>query len=1188
MKINGFIEIHVKDKVTLETINIIKSTNVVTEYATINLFMKNVYTSPLGPYIGISSDSRPQTRYRSLIPTVGVDSIRSGYVSAGISSPLWVEKTSSTPQYVQYQNRFDAPATSNTINTVFLTSTPTTNTISAFANNNANSYYHAYTKLSVPCIQTPTQILDVYYRVEFPYTNNMSLSEAAYRGLALSWIGNSSGYAFTGMGSSALASPSVSEIDNVGFPINTDLINCCAKWYYSPNVGYYYWLLQPAAYPLNSSVFNKSVMSIDYTATQFVGKIFNTMYLYANPVNNQSNTQALTWSPLGSTAQIQPLFGHSSNAVTPFLDVNTLASGSGSVTATGNWVTKQMPELYSINITSTGNLGTATYNFSKRNHIGFWGSTYNDRVDGIPALMLGYNGSKCSKVHGLTASSYDSTIKYDSHTVLQYDVTGVTKYDLVNGTLNTFDATSTSAMPVTSIQQVSVGIDGSIWVACAATGLWKISADNNSVSNITTPTNVIVTKCYGVDIGYAGAICALFDGGYCISSNNGITWTTYNSTSTPSFTQTGITDNKWSAVRYLRVDPATTTFNTLIVKRLSAVGIGAIWWNISGISNNAPSTDSMRNNNEACNVSDNTSFWACSGDAYGYQSGYSMSYGLATTTMLYNVPWYPTPATNDVRTPSCSIQFEISATGTDALLSLYGSQYNTVSQPPSYAVLYNPDGTYIRVSLAGKSTYSGQYPGNTNDAPLNASGNHFLGGIFSVVNLGKGMAFCRTSPSEYYGSGFRGAVIFNWAGDGTYSGGVFNYLLWDKYGWDGSKWVLGDTSSKVTHTSTDALVNGINISFVDGTSAGVASFTLTDYYTFSVNDGVLKDNATTFSYSNGLYYKPIKASTDFSTPTVTNMVGSIGDPVWNTNTMTSGISINSSNRLVTNATVIQDYPIGAQSTTRLLGDFKVDFTTSGVNNFMAGVGTFDPGVTVPKPSDFIQHAGNMFGGNVWDQQIFYYYVPSNQTYSSVYNGVLPSMFMYGFQISNGNCYYYANTTSTVSANNIFVGWSPAVSVTSTVSIQRIGTTVNYIVDGTVRFSMTHQYAGPMRITMTTQGKGTAGPYLSPTANIVSNGSLPAVELGNQANQTGVYDPGYVNTETGSSGLTQIKLNGNNVATTNYVVEFGVNWGGVYAAPDAPSPNINEVTVYGNEGIAVFNSADIGKTVSGTYAYFKNI
>jgi hypothetical protein len=87
---------------------------------------------------------------------------------------------------------------------------------------------------------------------------------------------------------------------------------------------------------------------------------------------------------------------------------------------------------------------------------------------------------------------------------------------------------------------------------------------------------------------------------------------------------------------------------------------------------------------------------------------------------------------------------------------------------------------------------------------------------------------------------------------------------WISYGWNGSNWVINNSSSKTTHTSTDNLIDGLTIQFADG--ATIPQFVNGDYYTQSLNLGTLKDNSIALYYENFWYTKRVNFDTPVSIP----------------------------------------------------------------------------------------------------------------------------------------------------------------------------------------------------------------------------------------------------------------------------------------------------------------------------------
>lgn len=119
-----------------------------------------------------------------------------------------------------------------------------------------------------------------------------------------------------------------------------------------------------------------------------------------------------------------------------------------------------------------------------------------------------------------------------------------------------------------------------------------------------------------------------------------------------------------------------------------------------------------------------------------------------------------------------------------------------------------------------------------------------------------------------------------------------NQYCWDNYGWNGTNWVLNETGSKSTHTSEQSLANGINVKFQDGSNA--PHFTATDYYTQSLNYGLLKDNATTIYYESAWYSKLVKfnypVQTDLTVPMSSTNPPPTATRYWRLRNLTSSLA----------------------------------------------------------------------------------------------------------------------------------------------------------------------------------------------------------------------------------------------------------------------------------------------------------
>lgn len=82
-----------------------------------------------------------------------------------------------------------------------------------------------------------------------------------------------------------------------------------------------------------------------------------------------------------------------------------------------------------------------------------------------------------------------------------------------------------------------------------------------------------------------------------------------------------------------------------------------------------------------------------------------------------------------------------------------------------------------------------------------------------------------------------------------------NNYCWENYGWDGSNWVLDNVNPKPTHSTTDALIQGLTIKWVQGADAPFSQSG--DFFTQGILNGTWKDNATTVYYENFWYTKAV-------------------------------------------------------------------------------------------------------------------------------------------------------------------------------------------------------------------------------------------------------------------------------------------------------------------------------------------
>lgn len=73
-----------------------------------------------------------------------------------------------------------------------------------------------------------------------------------------------------------------------------------------------------------------------------------------------------------------------------------------------------------------------------------------------------------------------------------------------------------------------------------------------------------------------------------------------------------------------------------------------------------------------------------------------------------------------------------------------------------------------------------------------------------------------------------------------------------------SRYLLSEPldEARLTHTSKEIMVDGLEIQFIDGGEVGENSFTHTDYNTTTVCDGILSDNTNSFNFTTSTYIHP--------------------------------------------------------------------------------------------------------------------------------------------------------------------------------------------------------------------------------------------------------------------------------------------------------------------------------------------
>lgn len=561
MSVKGFVRIE-KKNVNGDLIEVIEKEN---------LIVANFYTSVLGWYanivadkIFISSNTEPPNFN---IGSNQLPNMVDGITPTGITSPIYIDSV--VPNFAQYQAQFAPPTTTRTFQTVGL-------------REYSSGLIKAYLLLDVPCIQDNNEFLDVFYRIQFTNTGNTLPDNVINNfGRAISVNNPYSNWFHTAYYFDKLSPSFINKYNKLWSP-SASLID------ESPgggNSGTNYW----SSGQVIASHFKWKQLA-SFIETQQVGKIISqTLHGY------DSRTQSAYYVDKTNNPQpIQSFFSHNSNADKPFFDSLNLASGNGTIALAGTW-TGKYPELYKISITKNGVTGVAEYKWSVRKWLGFDGNTYTDLL--IPCPYLNPIAAAATNIHGWREENNDK-LKYSNTQIVQYDSTGITLLDILNGEYTTWNATSTPSLPVTQLRQCAVDITNKkIYCACRSTGIWIIDIVANTI------THPVTSPCYGIDVGYNNIAYGVIASGIVKSSN----WSTV----------LPVNISNWSSVQFIKVDPSHINEHIAIVIDRTAIDPNnpcqIKWWKgntqttIDGVISN------VKNFPASLEVSDTGSVWAILG-----------------------------------------------------------------------------------------------------------------------------------------------------------------------------------------------------------------------------------------------------------------------------------------------------------------------------------------------------------------------------------------------------------------------------------------------------------------------------------------------------------------------------------------------------------------------------------------------
>jgi hypothetical protein len=644
----------------------------------------------------------------------------------------------------------------------------------------------------------------------------------------------------------------------------------------------------------------------------------NTYFFHSQQSVNSSST--------GSA--IQNTFPRNSISALPYQDVDALATGSGTirisdsdVSGGSSWTANEdgLAKKYRIKITTGGPTGTAEYTVERRNWAGTAGN--QNHLKTAPMLYANMqNSTTDSDGRGKKVIPFANDVAYDYHG--QYPSFTSTNGSFDNNIVSarkmykypefiTYDRTGFTIMHMnqpgqnftsnfSDICQLVVHQNPAkdIYVADISTGLWKIertvgqSESESTVTRLTASNAADDTECRGVQVKNDGQIWAIFGEEMCSSSDGGSTWTVYNGTTGTQFKLGSHMDTANMASTPERISGFTmdryNAEDRFLIPLKDASNLSHddyteyfYWWSRAGSSTGT--SDGLYKNTSGTYLnhslrSGDDAIWCSKGGLwYGAPTGPS---GYMHVANFRNSSWrrqgYAWSSTYKTPMFGTKAHWWQEDGGEEYVL---GATYTGTNTP---LVAVRSDRFDSSDNTANYSFFGGSLSGTGNnpheakrltDGFYDGTDYTFYGTTNSTVFNLLGLIDPGTAIIPYAGAFLAGSLT----GSITDSDGSPKVGDWTSYGWDGSNWVAGSTTPKTTHASRDSLIDGLTVKF-DGSDAG--SWVTTEYYDTYAYNGILKDNATSFSLTLNRSYLDVDTTTDFESTVPTHTASTVTEPVY--------------------------------------------------------------------------------------------------------------------------------------------------------------------------------------------------------------------------------------------------------------------------------------------------------------------
>ena len=795
-------------------------------------------------------------------------SILLGQESGGIPLKRFVPKTTESPAYIEFYSMFLPDDRTRLIPAIGIVE-----------NAAYTPDYQTAINLNPPCLQEPTEYLNIYYRVILQEDPKDTENSDFIRELFLKeTMGNK--LLFNGDGKYFSAFRIKQDMGKSGW-VNYLTLDDSKK--YNGRTTYPMSLNNSLQYAQkNEYVPEATPRQYDQIPNEYLNSVIrggSPYYLYNN---SKLGIHPFKFTP-DSSSGIGNVFATNAKSNSKYFDPANFPVGSGKMFASGQWEGKDkknaFPSRFQVVITKTAkNLADMEYRVYE------FHDSPTEKCPFIPnaldeQLFNNFKKEQFSKPENfhLDHTRYGLCAYQENRSLIFFNRTGITIYDFYNGTLTPFDANSNPPVPVTDLRNVRVDIKGNIWMACAATGLWmlKIDEDTNTTTlkQIGTPPGC-QPRVFAIDTDNFGNLFAIWWGlGLHYTSDEGDTWVNaiINYADFSEYDQGGL-DSKWRFVNRLVVNPhrdaKVGNAQVLLLQRTDentgATSAGC-WYDQISATTTGITDSSLRTS--LATVRDNPHIVS----------------PIVVSKRHDKWIWVSPIFRNTTRTSTLDGQSQTMYSE----LNYVPFQHNG---SPSSMYGFRVWSSYSYESLQIIESWSDRKATVTEKVvlPFTDSNNGIVGEVFdveldeSLIREREDSATNRSSaqgnavfigPNRMFHIGFE-----NNAGGTPFLSQGFQTVVSTSnenrevtatfWGWNGSKWEKDFYGSKKGHTVYEPVVKGLSVAWKDG-NAGSTSFVATDKYTVTCFDGLFKDNSSKLYIRDTVYIKGRETITEFSPSVVT-------------------------------------------------------------------------------------------------------------------------------------------------------------------------------------------------------------------------------------------------------------------------------------------------------------------------------